>query len=334
MIAGAAGIAAAGVGLALAAPSLLVVQLQTWRALWLVSMLAALVTPYVALRLWSLGARGRVALAMLASAWLLRDAPLGVAATLAAAFVARYAPREPPRMLLLIAWAAAGGLALGTTAIRFEVAVGLENAVGFDPLAATLKAGALGAPLVALAVALALWTPSLGRRGGWAALAVALAALIATGFVWDDRPQIVRSVEAGGARIAAPRGALMWVDGFGTGWLVSGDPEWWSSLQGAGVVFDRPLAIEWARRRDLARAAGMTGANARVTGWGLAAICHAPDGPAAVLAPTWRVALDARPLATSTWPAPTTEPPHPDTAGRLVSARDYALFPCAPAPRR
>src|SRR5439155_7390355 len=66
-------VAAAGTALAAAAPSVLVVQLQPWRALWLVGVLAAALFPFCAAGLWTRGGATRLALALLALAWIGRE---------------------------------------------------------------------------------------------------------------------------------------------------------------------------------------------------------------------------------------------------------------------
>lgn len=50
----------------------LVVQAQPWRVLWLAGVIAVILIPQLAIRLWSAGASGRALLILLAATWLLR----------------------------------------------------------------------------------------------------------------------------------------------------------------------------------------------------------------------------------------------------------------------
>src|SRR5258706_9103403 len=93
---------------------------------------------------------------------------------------------------------------------------------------------------------------------GWLS-ALALAALAVA--LWDDRPDFTTAKETPGAADALRRalgpGDVYWFDGLGAGWLWTGHPEWRSGATGAGVVFDRDLALEGMARRDLAVASGL-----------------------------------------------------------------------------
>jgi hypothetical protein len=313
---GALAVGAAGLAVTTALPTQLVVQVQPWRALWIVAALAAAAVPGMAAGLWARGPGGRLALALIACAWLLRDVTAAALPLAAASLVVGVAWRAPPRPVVLTALALAGGLAIGTTLLRLAAGPQMHGSAALGPHAAVLKWGAHAAPVALLAGLAAIARPRLGPRAALAATGLAAAALALAAWTWDDRPAFTRAVEAGRARLAWPAGPVLWVDGFGTGWLVSGRPEWWSPFQGAGVVFDRPLALEWARRRALAVQAGLAGPKARVTRAGLARICQAADGPASVAAPDRRIAADAEALVRERWTAP---------------GAAYAVFDCRPA---
>src|SRR5437667_6692732 len=72
--------------------SVLIVQLQPWRALWLAAVLAAAGFAPAAVGLWTRGGAARAALALLVCAWLTRDAALAAVPLAAAALALRAWP--------------------------------------------------------------------------------------------------------------------------------------------------------------------------------------------------------------------------------------------------
>jgi hypothetical protein len=141
-------------------------------------------------------------------------------------------------------------------------------------------------------------------------------------------------------------GSVLWIGGDGASWLWTGRPEWWSQIQGAGMVFDRTLALEWKRRSDAVSAVGL----ARQPIWrpqrakaprtelltteqALVDLCHTPDGPDWVVAPIGRVdggvAPDAVPPFLSVWRAPGTEYRLREADRRWVAIQDYGFASCA-----
>jgi hypothetical protein len=122
---------------------------------------------------------------------------------------------------------------------------------------------------------------------------------------------------------------VYWLGDHGVNWLVTGAPEWWSTFQGAGVVFDRGQAMDWSRRRQLAKAAGLysqPGQLAHVTRPGLARLCADADGPRWLVAPVAAV-NDATLLKEARiWRAGAPERLRAAPSKTMVEVRDYALF--------
>ncbi|HZZ36079.1 MAG TPA: hypothetical protein VFE03_10165 [Caulobacteraceae bacterium] len=348
----AAGVAAAGTAVALIAPaSLLIVQLQPWRALWLVSCLAAAGFAPMAVALWRRGGAARGALALIAAAWLTRDAvfaavPLSAAAL---ALIAWPAARPFPRVALLALWAGMAGLAIGALGLRAVAFAAAHAPFGeghWPTLFAVARSGLVGPVAAALAVVWAARGGGLPR--GWiagaAAWAVALGLAALAVMQWDDRPDFTTAKEAPGAS-AALKGALQagdvyWFDGQGAAWLWTGLPEWRSGATGAGVVFDRALALEWTARRDAAVAAGLEPAGGRVrrddpgrpririTTAKLARLCAGADAPNWVIAEKDLVDPPALPLVQLAWRAPAPDWRLSPDHKAWVPVWDFVVFAC------
>jgi hypothetical protein len=346
---------AAGVALTAIWPSVLVVQLQPWRAQWLLAVLAAGMLPVTAS---GLAVRGRgcgALIPLLLLAWLTSDSPVGVAVCagiLALLLAARAQPL--PAILtpaLWIVWAiAAAGVALVAVRTHLALFAGLpaSEAWSLDALAGI---GLQSILLPALAVAVVVASGDLRTRGAWAlALAAALAGVAAFAPMWDARSAVVRAREAGKGAAAlrgiVSRGSVLWISGDGASWLWTGRPEWWNQIQGAGVVFDRALALEWRRRADAVSAAGVVrqpiwratrpeGPRAAwlTTGRALVNLCRTRNGPDWVVAPIGRVdgglAPDAVPPFLSVWRAPATEYRFHESDRSWVAIRDYGVMSCA-----
>jgi len=332
-----AAVAVAGVAVSLA-PSVLLAQLQPWRAQWLLAAAAAASTPFLAEALWRRGAASRAAIAALALAWLARDsiAAALVAGLAALALAAWPRGRAFPRPLELGLWAILTGVAIATEGAR--AAVCLTNFAGAArfPMASLNATGLIGLPAAALAAILAVSRRELaGARSAALALAAATIALIAAAGVWDDRPPFTRWSEsvsrAPPLKAMLAPGFVYWLGDYGVNWLVTGAPEWWSTFQGAGVVFDRGQAMDWSRRRGVARDAGLMskpGRLADVTTAGLTRLCRASDGPQWVVTPVASVRDPA--LLTKARPSRAGAPEtlRAATGTAVVVVRDYAIFGC------
>lgn len=318
-----AGVAAAGLGGLLATwlfgevfPSVLVAQMQLWRGLWLVTLSANAAVALAAAGLWREGSGGRLALAALAMAWLSIASPVaGIGFALGSLglqiLARRGALSSLSRRMVLAGFAAAAAVAL-VWALRLGLALADYLIIGVQAQAPVGWAHALDTdlprlPPAAAAVAVALGAgPRLAGRPGGLALAasgVAITAALAVA-CWDARPAFRRVLDAQHGRaalatlLARAPGEILWVGGDTEAWLLAGRANWSSDMQGAGIVFSRPLAVAWdARIRTLvdlglARAqsrrpfaARTQGAPVQPTRTALEALCAQPDGPAAVVVP-------------------------------------------------
>jgi hypothetical protein len=104
-------------------------------------------------------------------------------------------------------------------------------------------------PLAAL-----VWVLAYSRYAGLAPVLAASAFVVCIA-AWDARkpwPRFLEQASAGANpfRAALPRNAqVYWYGPYGKTWLVLGRPTWFSIDQGAGIVFNRQTAIEYAGRK-------------------------------------------------------------------------------------
>ena len=330
--------------------SLLIIQGQVWRAQWLVAVLCAILFVPTMAGLIRRGGGAATCAAMVALAWVVRDDPLAVFALLAGAVVARalHLSDRFARLLAIGVWTIAGIVAVALTWRRAEVFLHASLSL---PSALSLSHTALLRPevhsLVIVTLAVLIAIGGLKRRSRWAfwISATATAALATMSILlWDSRPTVVKFREtADGARAlrtALPREPVYWLDRPAAVWMWLRREEWWSESQGSSAVFDRTLAMEWARRRALLVAAGVLPMD---QGWlskappaavkplkaeMLRAVCAIPGGPAVLIAPAWRFDPSAAPLITARWQAPDVEYQFARGYWRWAAVRDYAAVDC------
>lgn len=290
-----AGIAASWVAVDLF-HSALAAALQAWRAHWLLQFLAIVLVPIAAAGLWKSGNAARAGAACLLASCCFGRSELPAAAVLAIAAVAlhRSELRSPRWMgegrfrlaLLLILAAASAGL-------LFEIQSRLPHEYGAQGMPAWRDyldaASSVGGLLPAAAL---LWLAAYSR---FSAVALALAAtLFGAGVAsWDGRKPWPRFVEqaATGAnpfRDALPAGATVyWPGPYGKAWIALGKASWISVDQGAGVVFNRGTAIEYADRERASAGLQLAADNCamveppgcRIDPARARAICERGDGP-------------------------------------------------------
>ena len=289
--------------------TVLVVQVQPWRALWLASAMAPMAMALLTLRLWPVGAPERLAVLSMAIAWVCRDAPLlaGVAAG-GAHYVLAEADGLRDRLsakwvggiagmlvVLALIWLAAPVAELVRAARAAPSGFRLE-------LAYVWALRPLGLPVAALAIVLALS----GRR--WKigpTVAALLAVALIAGFNFDDRPEYQKRLDRreppDGLVAALPSGMepVLWLGGGKETWYWLGRPNWAAAIQGASLVFSRDLAIAWSGRARALVDAGLEGQSLlqpwTATGGkppqrppepaALAQICARADAPAAIVTP-------------------------------------------------
>jgi hypothetical protein len=261
LIAGAAIVAAAGIGASVLAVDLarsgIAAGLQMWRAHWVLQVIALLVAPATALALWQQGRAGRLAAACVMASCCFGRAELPASAALALlALALDVCERRSPgwlserlfRLALLAVVAAASCGLLFDVQARLPLEYLRGAALGWkDYIPAVATAGSL-LPLAAL------WWLLVHSRLAAAASFASLLAFAAALFVWDGRGSWSRLVEQQPAPVAAFRQALphgaqvFWPAPSSPAWLVLRTPNWFSIDQGAGIVFNRATAIEYAAR--------------------------------------------------------------------------------------
>lgn len=329
---------------------LLFLQVQSWRMLQPMAVLALACLALLCAELPRRGASGVVGLALLGVAWLVRDigglallfAPVG----LVFALVGDKALFSRPRLvsalalgfLLAVAAVCAGLWGLGLARRLARLGEYSQASVWFSDL-----------PALAIALTLGVWLAR-NRPAPPAALRLAGAVLIAllAVLLWDDRTAYVRHRDQGRdpalvAMTAARPGPVLWLVGDVEPWVLLGRPSWSARVQGAGVVFSRPLSMAVRDRSNRLAALGLVGEDfihpltapeRRLPPPGLAQVrsfCAAPNAPAWIIWPRWDDAPTLSPaLAARDWTprAPFVREQVERGETRALRASRYAVIPC------
>lgn len=310
--------------------------LQMWRAHWLLHFLAILLVPVVVANLWRSGNAARVAAACVAASCCFGRAELPAAAVLSIvslgmAVSERRSPRwlgEIAYRLLLVAvlCAAVAGL-LFELQSRMPPTYDTSGLLGWtDHVNTVASIGGL------LPVAVLVWSISYSRHDV-VAFVLAAAAFSLSIVVWDARKPWPLLLEQSGAganpfRDVLPSDAVVfWPGPYGKAWFALGRPSWISVDQGAGVVFNRGTAVEYARRARESRAVQSANDNCMMVAQPVCSInlgparelCERPGGPS-------HLVLSGRVWgrsAIATWPMPASIRPGPQNL-YLYSCRDLA----------
>jgi hypothetical protein len=351
-------VAAAGLAITLVAADrwlvVLVVQVQPWRALWLLGLAGALTFPIAAAGLWRSGRAGQVALGCLVLGWL--AAPLstvGVVPALGAALLLRAARGRPGlvtehnRNLTWIAVAAFGVLVLGQRAAL------VAGFVATKPPDASILGHVwlfwVPTLVVTCAATLVAVRQDVRLRPALAAAATA-ALLVLTAASWDDRPALTRIADAHRPdpdllRLLPPgTGEVLWLkNGAGQAWRLAGRPNWASYMQGGAIVFSPELGRVWRDRMDRLVAAHLADGPDRHP-WGgvpasllaptsaeIEAFCRAPDAPVALIVPLDGAVRLPEGLAFATYRMPAPAYRLADHLGRFgwQTTEAQAVVPCA-----
>ncbi len=338
-------------------PSLLILQAQPWRALWLVAVLANAGAAICAVTLCRRGAAGQIILILLGFAWLMIDQPvcaLPAAVALALAAARRWMPSEAIKpSSLRLAWGLLAACALifighdAVTVIPFwrlyPATLGRLNAVlkAFSFLTLAVI------PLTAYVAAAPLRLGP-GARGLLGVTALVLVGVAAAHWGSTGPSAVGRAgPDPSLAAMLKPRpGEVAWISGDVQGdmdaWGLAGRPSWASELQGSSIVFSRQAALAWQARMNRLIALGLADPHAltpwdgtvfaglpRIRPGALAALCATPDGPAWIVTPSEDgksvPALPGARLWTAPYPTYVhTDPAHP----RWTALKTYAVIPC------
>jgi hypothetical protein len=143
-----------------------------------------------------------------------------------------------------------------------------------------------------LPLALLLWLVACSRFRA-AALVFAVSAFALGIGAWDARVPWLRFIEQSGRgpnpfqQVIAPGAQVFWPARHSPAWLALGRATWFSADQGAGIVFSRDTAIEYAGRKRAARDLISANENCTVGSAGACqiesqrarALCELRDGP-------------------------------------------------------
>lgn len=343
--------------------SLLAVQAQLWRSVWIIAVLAAAGLAICSVELWRRGDSGRLTLGFLIVAWLGAEEPTVGPLVSMFALIFAFWPRAQtvkiqPKLMFAF-WGFVAFYALVSFGVRFY---GLAKLLQTRPEGSEslvylfTEFGIWTVPFCALAVLWALAKPA-GRLPIPIAVMALLLAVLGAAF-WDVRtPRKVEADKLVGdpalrALLSNRPGEVLWLDGRFETWTLAGRANWISTMQGAGVVFSRPLAMTWDERVRLlmdlelvddgvrapftvkGRMSNEEPTLANVTAAKLERLCAAPDAPAWVIAP--KKVIDEREVSSKRWTPAYWTAPGPKFAfewnGESVvwtTRQVYAVIPCA-----
>jgi hypothetical protein len=255
--------------------SVLIIQLQLWRALWIVQVLAVLLFPVLAVEFWTRRRRdARVSIVLVGLSWLELNETLGILPVLAAALifaaVARWRKTDlAPLQSVTIVSISALGYILGATCINASTGAALwqlYTKLHFAmPLSSFETLHFHVAPILTIALAPLLFpTPikPLVLKSGLVLAAVVLVPL--TVLVWDQRTPTRRLTDLGQGRaelnrlIGPATGAgVVWMPDDDAPWFRLSRATWVSDLQGAVGTFSRPLIMQWKQKTTEVVASGL-----------------------------------------------------------------------------
>ena len=337
-------------------PIILIVQVQTWRSLWLVFALATIAAAICTIELWQRGGAGHVVVALLALTWVYADCDRAAILLAATALAFHFALRAnqgvlPPRSVKILVGISTFVFFARLIQIEADIAgaIGDAHDGGVGEVLRTLAIDWDYTPLAALTGSIAiLWRYPI-RPSALAGL-LGLGAVLVGG-TWDRRSAETRFFD--GAidvpdlkRLVATRdGEVFWIGGVRESWWWLDRPQWLSPIQGAGLVFSRPLALLYRDRSQRAVEAGLDGGGIlqpfsdhhspkplRLDPSKIIPFCSAPDAPSWIIAPSEKNDDVPAQLRAVRWEAPVAKvSPKWETNGSLSWRQNskYSIIPCA-----
>lgn len=243
----------------------LLTQLQVWRIYWLTHLFAVLLLPLLLFHFWWRGPIGQWAVAAILLAAMAVSANLStellcLAWALLPMALSRYDARVSPVVARIATIASCAAL------LMVSALVGLltHSAVAMFPErfnGATDVQVVLGLSAVAAATGYALLR-GLASSGAWrwVSSVVLLALLACGGAWWDQRSDWQRYVENGlhgnglpFEGVVPPSATVLWDESLIEPWLLMQRQQFFTPEQGAGLLFSRPTAMEFALHENAIR---------------------------------------------------------------------------------
>jgi hypothetical protein len=334
---------------------LIVIQAQTWRAMWLVFAIGAAAAAICAVELARLDYKCRLALVFLCLALVFSDYdPVSIASS-SAALALRFLLPDQDKLIsrqgFRLAFGVAAALALFGLVRSQWITLTFLNYIPDDISDEMRRTLTVPTDYMPIAIVAGLWAAG----GGVATRRAAIAAVVVLGALfavsnWDRRTEESRFTDATPhladlERIVASKpGEIYWVNGVRENWSWLGRPHWVSGIQGASIVFSRDLAVLYRERAQRAIAAGLAddeivtpltephlkelpGLDAEK----VRAFCGAPDAPAWIVAPLRKDEHLAPEFRSIEWTAPVEKLEILDGDGKIDWRRHsrYAVIPCA-----
>ncbi|MBI3350726.1 MAG: hypothetical protein HY020_26455 [Burkholderiales bacterium] len=254
------GLAALGVDLL---HSVLLTQLQLWRAHWIAHLLAVALSPWLLSALWKRDGLWKVSACALGLALL--NSHIGtdhglIALTLWG--VSSLAAWRLPRVTRPTVWLACACILLAMVGLSAHQLHGLLHEQAWQAPDASwsdrfIKFAAF--PLIAAPCFAAILVLGRRRRSAWLALVLSALLLMASLMCWDQRSDLARTIDSA-ARSPHPFASRMpteatvfWPNELAPVWGLLDRPSHYSQQQGAGVLFNRDTALIFGPRRDIYR---------------------------------------------------------------------------------
>lgn len=247
----------------------LLVQMQTWRVLWLVRLLAPLAAAWLAFEYWPKGRTHRMLLLWLAIGWLAKahwGGPIALAALALFLWRERKTHAPPSPLVMRLSWmvlAAVSLIALLSQAQEFMIAIHhfrvsadpSQVRLYFDAYAFYLAVAMFGAGIFLVLLAPLWYAARASVATQWLAYALVCAFALAAALHWDQRTPADRDLYANLGAGMEPladhfpeQAVIYWQDAVQYTWFILHRRNYVSGEQAVSALFSREAAIEVDRR--------------------------------------------------------------------------------------